>query len=73
MSTSYSNTRPAVAAGEAMTLPQSYYTDPAWFQREMEAIHFRHVALCRTRGANSECGRLLCPSGGQCQRHHHSR
>src|SRR5207248_8718448 len=40
MSTSYSNTRPEVAVSEAMTLPQRYYTDPAWFQREMEAIHF---------------------------------
>jgi glycine betaine catabolism A len=48
MSTSYSNTRPAVAAGEAMTLPASYYTDPAWFQREMEAIHFE-MWLCAGR------------------------
>lgn len=40
MSPSYSNTRPAVALAEAMTLPQGCYTDPAWFQREMEAIHF---------------------------------
>jgi glycine betaine catabolism A len=48
MSTSYSNTRPAVVAGEAMTLPQSYYTDPAWFQREMEAIHF-DMWLCAGR------------------------
>jgi glycine betaine catabolism A len=48
MSTSYSNTRPAVAAGEAMTLPASYYTDPAWFQREMEAIHF-DMWLCAGR------------------------
>jgi phenylpropionate dioxygenase-like ring-hydroxylating dioxygenase large terminal subunit len=37
---SYSNTRPEVALSEATTLPQRYYTDPAWFQREMEAIHF---------------------------------
>lgn len=44
----YSNTRPAVAASEATTLPQSYYTDPAWFQREMESIHF-DMWLCAGR------------------------
>src|SRR5262249_44042213 len=48
MSSSYSNTRPAIAASEAMTLPQTYYTDPAWFQREMEAIHF-DMWLCAGR------------------------
>jgi Rieske 2Fe-2S family protein len=47
MSTYY-NTRPAVAASEATTLPQSYYTDPAWFQREMESIHF-DMWLCAGR------------------------
>ena len=40
MSTSYSNSRPSVAISEAMTLPQRYYTDPEWFQQEMEAIYF---------------------------------
>src|SRR6266481_9135736 len=40
MSTSYSNSRPEVAVSEATTLPQRYYTDSDWFQREMEAIHF---------------------------------
>jgi Rieske 2Fe-2S family protein len=39
MSAQYSNTRPELSLSEALTLPQSYYTDPAWFQREMEAIH----------------------------------
>jgi Rieske 2Fe-2S family protein len=48
MSTSYSNTRPDVIASEAMTLPQRYYTDPVWFQREMEAIHF-DMWLCAGR------------------------
>jgi Rieske 2Fe-2S family protein len=48
MSTSYSNTRPEIAVSEAMTLPQRYYTDPAWFQREMEAIHF-DMWLCAGR------------------------
>lgn len=48
MSTSYSNTRPELAASEAMTLPQRYYTDPAWFQREMEAIHL-DMWLCAGR------------------------
>jgi Rieske 2Fe-2S family protein len=48
MSTSYSNTRPELAVSEAMTLPQRYYTDPAWFQREMEAIHF-DMWLCAGR------------------------
>ena len=48
MSSSYHNLRPEVAAGEAMTLPASYYTDPAWFQREMEAIHF-DMWLCAGR------------------------
>jgi Rieske 2Fe-2S family protein len=48
MSTSYSNTRPEFAVSEAMTLPQRYYTDPAWFQREMEAIHF-DMWLCAGR------------------------
>ena len=37
MSTLYSNMRPAIAASEAMTLPQRHYTDPDCFQREMEA------------------------------------
>ncbi|HEY6306142.1 MAG TPA: aromatic ring-hydroxylating dioxygenase subunit alpha [Candidatus Angelobacter sp.] len=45
---SYSNTRPAVAVSEAMTLPQRYYTNPDWFQREMEAIHF-DMWLCAGR------------------------
>lgn len=44
----YSNTRPEVAVSDAMTLPQSYYTDPAWFQHEMEAIHF-DMWLCAGR------------------------
>jgi glycine betaine catabolism A len=40
MSSTYSNTRPELAISDATTLPQRYYTDPEWFQREMEAIHF---------------------------------
>jgi Rieske 2Fe-2S family protein len=48
MSTAYSNTRPALAASEAMTLPQRYYTDPDCFQREMEAIWF-DMWLCAGR------------------------
>ncbi len=48
MSTLYSNMRPAIAASEAMTLPQRYYTDPDCFQREMEAIHF-DMWLCAGR------------------------
>jgi Rieske 2Fe-2S family protein len=48
MSSSYSNTRPELAASEATTLPQSYYTDPTWFQREMEAINF-DMWLCAGR------------------------
>jgi Rieske 2Fe-2S family protein len=48
MSSSYSNTRPGVAVSEATTLPQSYYTDPAWFQREMETIYF-DMWLCAGR------------------------
>src|SRR5690349_14131166 len=40
MSTAYRDTRPEIAASEATTLPQRYYTDPLHFQREMEAIHF---------------------------------
>jgi len=31
-----------------MTLPQSYYTDPAWYLREMETIHF-DMWLCAGR------------------------
>jgi Rieske 2Fe-2S family protein len=50
MSTAYSNSRPVLAAAEATTLPQSYYTDPAWFQREMEAVHF-DMWLCAGRAA----------------------
>ena len=34
----YANARPEMAAG-ASTLPASYYTDAAFFAREMEAIH----------------------------------
>src|SRR5258708_872367 len=48
MSTFYSNTRPEVALSEATTLPQRYYTDSDWFQREMEAIHF-DMWLCAGR------------------------
>jgi Rieske 2Fe-2S family protein len=48
MSTTYSNTRPALAASEAMTLPQRYYTDPECFQREMEAVWF-DMWLCAGR------------------------
>jgi Rieske 2Fe-2S family protein len=48
MSTVYPNTRPEVAASEATTLPQRYYTDPALFQREMEAVHF-NMWLCSGR------------------------
>ena len=40
MSVLYTNERPAVKAGEARTLPQECYTDPDFFRREMEAIHF---------------------------------
>ncbi len=40
MSTTYANTRPAVRATDATTLPQEFYTDPEIFLREMEAIHF---------------------------------
>jgi Rieske 2Fe-2S family protein len=50
MSSSYSNTRPELAASEATTLAQRYYTDPAWFQREMEAIHF-DMWLCAGRAS----------------------
>ena len=48
MPTPYSNTRPELAVSDAMTLPQRYYTDPAWFQREMEAIYF-DMWLCAGR------------------------
>jgi glycine betaine catabolism A len=44
----HSNTRPEVAVSDATTLPQRYYTDPEWFQREMEAIHFE-MWLCAGR------------------------
>jgi len=48
MSNTYSNSRPELAITQATTLPQSYYTDPAWFQCEMEAIHF-DMWLCAGR------------------------
>jgi Rieske 2Fe-2S family protein len=48
MPSSYSNNRPTVALSEATTLPQRYYTDPEWFRREMEAIHF-DMWLCAGR------------------------
>jgi Rieske 2Fe-2S family protein len=35
----YGNARPEMAAG-ALTLPAAYYTDPGFFAREMEAIHY---------------------------------
>ena len=37
--TRYVNTRPEVAAEEAMTLPARYYTDPELFHRELRAVH----------------------------------
>jgi Rieske 2Fe-2S family protein len=40
MSVSYVHDRPERVAG-AFTLPARYYTDPALFEREMEAIHYR--------------------------------
>ena len=36
----YVNTRPAVSAGDAMTLPANYYTDPELFKRELRAVHY---------------------------------
>ena len=48
MSTMYNNSRPALAIAEAITLPQRCYTDAAWFQREMETIHF-DMWLCAGR------------------------
>src|SRR5258708_14393314 len=49
MSVLYTNERPAVKAGEARALPQEGYTDPDFFRREMEAIHFdRWLAAGRT-------------------------
>lgn len=48
MSAPYSNSRPALSLSEALTLPQSYYTDPEWFRREMEAIHL-DIWLCAGR------------------------
>jgi Rieske 2Fe-2S family protein len=35
----YANTRPEMPVGY-QTLPARYYTDPAWFQQELEGIHF---------------------------------
>jgi Rieske 2Fe-2S family protein len=35
----YPNTRPAAPAG-TRTLPARYYTDPGWFRRELDHIHF---------------------------------
>jgi Rieske 2Fe-2S family protein len=35
----YSNSRPELPEG-TKTLPARYYTDPAWFARELEHIHF---------------------------------
>ncbi len=37
--TRYANTRPEVAAEDAMTLPARYYTDPELFRRELRAVH----------------------------------
>src|SRR5262249_43212963 len=37
---SYANTRPEVRVDAARTLPARYYTDAAWFERELEAIHY---------------------------------
>lgn len=48
MSKTYPNSRAEVVAADALTLPQRYYTDPEWFQREMEAIHF-DMWLCAGR------------------------
>jgi Rieske 2Fe-2S family protein len=35
----YGNTRPELPVG-THTLPARYYTDPAWFRRELDRIHF---------------------------------
>jgi glycine betaine catabolism A len=40
MMASYANTRPEIRADVARTLPARYYTDPAWFERELESIHY---------------------------------
>ena len=34
------NARPEVRAGEALTLPARFYTDPELFRRELQAIHY---------------------------------
>jgi Rieske 2Fe-2S family protein len=36
----YVNERPEVRATEALTLPARFYTDPALFRRELQAIHY---------------------------------
>jgi phenylpropionate dioxygenase-like ring-hydroxylating dioxygenase large terminal subunit len=48
MSKMYTNSRPELEIHTARTLPQRYYTDPEWFQREMETIHF-DMWLCAGR------------------------
>ena len=40
MATSYENARAEVQAGEALTLPARFYTDPELFRRELTAIHY---------------------------------
>lgn len=41
--------RPSLKISEATTLAQRYYTDPEWFRREMEAVHF-DMWVCAGRG-----------------------
>jgi len=38
--TTYVNERPEVRAGEALTLPSRFYTDPELFRRELQAVHY---------------------------------
>jgi Rieske 2Fe-2S family protein len=38
--TAYVNERPEVRAGDALTLPSRFYTNPELFRRELQAIHY---------------------------------
>lgn len=40
MAATYLNARPEVRAGEALTLPARFYTDPELFRRELQAVHY---------------------------------
>jgi glycine betaine catabolism A len=64
MSTTYTNARPGIRIDQARTLPASFYTDPEYFRREIEAVHFdMWLAAGRTEQIRESGEFFVCEVG----------